>query len=536
MRLHERLCFVAAAGLAAVAAGAVLPARAQQPAMITRAADALGGVARIRAIRNITVAGYGEQAYMNGGGNISASPDAPQKWVSVPEYEKTIDVEHMRMRVRQRNHQNFVFAGAAGYLGAPNAAVAYLDGKVAFNAAQNNRMVRANDQAARARRIDMLNNPAVLVRAALDPASRVGNVRMQGALQLGDVTLATGESLTLAIDSVSGVPAWVRWTAHDENLGDVTFRTSFTGYLPVKGVLLPMGYNTVIDFRGVVQNKLYVDKYGVDETIDDLSAPADIRAADVPAPRAPSPEATLVAKGVWLLHGNGGANSILFEFADHLTMFEAPSSQPWTQALIRLARSTVPAKPLTEVVVSHHHFDHTGGIRAAMAEGLTIVAHKGTEPLFREIAARKGTIAPDALGAAPKPLKFRAVDDHLQLKDAAMQVDLYHVVSSSHMAEALFAYVPAAKLFVEGDFFDVGWELYWWQKMYADNIAYRRLQVDTDVPVHGRVLPLADVLRDIERQTKAAADLCARTTAAGLFTPGCPVKTPSPILQDTPSR
>ena len=56
-------------------------------------------------------------------------------------------------------------------------------------------------------------------------------------------------------------------------------------------------------------------------------------------------------------------------------------------------------KPLTELVVSHHHFDHTGGIRQAMAEGLTIIAHKGTEGLFREIALRKGTIAPDALGA-----------------------------------------------------------------------------------------------------------------------------------------
>jgi len=72
--------------------------------------------------------------------------------------------------------------------------------------------------------------------------------------------------------------------------------------------------------------------------------------------------------------------------------------------------------------------------------------------------------------------------------------------------------------------------------MYADNIAYRRLQVDTDVPVHGRVMPLADVLKDIDRQTKAAADVCARTAAAGVFTPGCPVKAPSPILQDAPSR
>jgi glyoxylase-like metal-dependent hydrolase (beta-lactamase superfamily II) len=516
--------------LSVLASGAHIGGQPQAPPVIMRAAEALGGAPRLRAVRNITVAGYGEAAYMNGGGNISASPDAPQKWVSIPEYEKTIDLEHGRMRVRQRNHQNFVFAGAAGYLGGPTPAIGYLDGEIAFNAGANNGFVRANDQAVRARRIDMLNNPVVLVRAALDPPVAVSNVRGQGALQLADITLRTGEALTLAIDSASGLPAWVRWMAHDENLGDVTFRTSFTGYLPVKGVMLPMGFNTVIDFRNVVQNKLYVDKYAVDESIDDLSAPANVRSATaLPAP-APAAEATPVAKGVWLLHGAGGANSILFEFADHLTMFEAPTSQTWTRVLLDRARATVPGKPLTEVIVSHHHFDHTGGIRTAIAAGLTVVAHKGTEPLFREIARRKGTIAPDALGATPAPLKFKAVNDSLQLRDATMEVDLYHVVSSSHMAEALFAYVPSARLLVEGDFFDVGWELYWWQNMFADNIAFRHLQVDTDVPVHGRVLPMPVVLRDIERQTKAADELCRRTAAAGVFPAGCPVKVPSPIL------
>jgi hypothetical protein len=164
-----------------------------------------------------------------------------------------------------------------------------------------------------------------------------------------------------------------------------------------------------------------------------------------------------------------------------------------------------------------------------MAEGLTIIAHKGTEGLFREIALRKGATAPDALGANPRPLKFRAVDDHLRLADPTMQVDLYHVVSNSHMAEGLFAYVPKDRLLVEGDFFDVGWELYWWQKTYADNIAYRQLQVDSDVPVHGRVVPITQALQDIQRMTKAAEDVCSRTQSAGVFMPGCPVKTAAAI-------
>src|SRR6476620_9704035 len=133
MRTRRTLALTVA-GLAAFGASRLhLVAQSQQPdAFIARAAEALGGAARIRAIRNITFSGYGETAYMNGGGNISASPDAPQKWVSVPEYEKTFDLEHGRMRVRQRNHQNFVFAGVAGYLGASTFAVTSLDGDLAW--------------------------------------------------------------------------------------------------------------------------------------------------------------------------------------------------------------------------------------------------------------------------------------------------------------------------------------------------------------------------------------------------------------------
>jgi hypothetical protein len=501
--------------------------------LIEGAAEALGGKERILAVKTIVLEGYGEAAYMNGGGNISASPDAPQKWVSIPEYEKTTDLEHRRLRVRQRNHQNFVFASAAGYLGSADPNTVYLDGQIAYNvSAQNGRAVRGTEVAARARRLDMLNNPVAIVRIALDPSTKLSNPRRQGNLQLTDVVTPMDDRLTLAIDNATHLPAWVSWMERNENLGDVTLRTTYTGYLPFKGVRLPMGYNTTIDFRNITATKIYVDKYAVDDLIDDLAAPQDVRSAPAPVPSAPPvPQVTPVAKGVWLLHsaggGGGGANSVLFEFADHLTIFEAPSSQAWTKALMERARSTVPGKPLTEVIVSHHHFDHTGGIRQAIAEGLTVIAHKGTEGLFREIAARKGTIGPDAIGANPKPLKFLAVDDEMEMKDSTMEVHLYHAISQSHMAEGVFAYVPRDKLLVQADFFDVGWELYFWQNTYIDNIRHRNLQVDTDVPVHGRVLPLSQVLQDIQRMTKAAQELCDRTRAAGAFMPGCPVKTPA---------
>jgi hypothetical protein len=165
------------------------------------------------------------------------------------------------------------------------------------------------------------------------------------------------------------------------------------------------------------------------------------------------------APGVWLLYGTGGANSILREFENHLTLFEVPTSRAWTEALSR----------------------------------------------------------------NPQPPRLRTVDDHLQLSDAALTVDLYRMIANGHMAHGLMAYVPEHRLLIQGDLFDMNWEVYFWGRTYEDNVDYRNLVVERDVPVHGRVLPLSEVCAHILEQTRNAAELCANVDAAGLTMPGCPL-------------
>ena len=200
------------------------------------------------------------------------------------------------------------------------------------------------------------------------------------------MTSPLGDALTLAVHPSSSLPAWVSWVGPDGNLGDVTYRAAFTGYEPVSGVLMPTGLNTTIDFRSIVQRSCMSIATPSTRPIDDLAAPAAVRNAPAPVPPAPTIEATPIAKGIWFLRGAG--NSVLFEFDDHLTLFEVYASEANAKAVIDKARSLVPGKPLTEAIVSHHHFDHTGGLRAAVAEGLTIVMQRGNEALVREVDAR----------------------------------------------------------------------------------------------------------------------------------------------------
>jgi glyoxylase-like metal-dependent hydrolase (beta-lactamase superfamily II) len=513
--------FVAALLVGLCAAGAL---RAQPGAdareVVTRAAAALGGAERIQALRTIRLRGYGHDAYQDGGSLITTEPTAPEKMTIITAYERVIDLPNHRTRVRAKQSRAFVFAAQAMMEGRPIDQA--LDGTVAFDVAAGGAARRLSSEVAMRRRMELLANPIVAVRAALDPRARVTNRRTEGGATLVDVATASGESFTLAVNDSTRLPLWVRWVGPHENLGDLTYRAEFSAYEPVGGLSVPMSFNVVSDFKDNVQLRLHVDRYVLDGDVGDLAAPAAVRSAPEPVPTY-TVDATPVAAGVWLLTGNGGANSVLLEFADHLSLFEVPGSRAWTAALIEKARATVPGKPVTEAIISHHHFDHTGGLRTAIAEGLTIVTQTGNVAWFEDLARRRVEAFPDALSRSPKPIKTRAVDDHLRLSDSKLTVDVYRVVSNNHMAHGLMAYVPEHRLLIQGDLFDMNWEVYFWGKTYDDNVAYRKLDVERDVPIHGRVLPVAEVRAKLAEQTRNAEQLCGRVESAGLSMPGCPL-------------
>ncbi len=513
-----RFCAVLLLGFGAATAQAQDSDAARQA--VVDAATAMGGLARIESLSTIRLRGYGHESYQDGGSEITTEANAPEKMTNLTAYERVIDVPGERTRVKARMFRAFVFAARAMMQGLPLHQV--LDGTVAYDVPANGAPRRASDTAARQRRMELLAQPVMALRAALAPASQVSDLRNEDGLRLLDVTTTDNAEFTLALDADSGLPAWVQWIGPHENLGELRYRTEYSAWQTIDGLLLPMSFNTVSDFRDTVMLRLHVDRYELDRAIEDLAAPAEVRAAPAPVP-AYTVEARPIAEGVWLLAGNNGANSVLLEFADHLTLFEVPTNRAWTQAVIDTARRTVPGKPLTQAIISHHHFDHTGGLRVAVAEGLEIVTQAGNVAWFEEILARPVTHFPDALSENPRPLVTVAVDDHLQMSDAALTVDVYHTVANAHMAHGLLVYVPGHKLLLQGDLFDRSWEVYFWGNTYQDNMDYRGLDVERDVPIHGDVLPLAEVRSLLIQQTQQARDLCAQVADAGLSMPGCPL-------------
>jgi len=483
---------------AIVLSGAIAYAQTPEQKLISSAADALGGKARIEAVKTIVIEGEGTNP--NVGQN--PLPDGPLPIWKVTEFRRTLDLPNFRMRLEQHRVAQFPFALATDVR--QNLS---LDGDVAWNTNPDGKSQRAGGTAAEDRRIDLLDNPIVIVRAALDPAAKLSHARKQKGEELVDLTTPQGDKLTLALDASTHLPVSVSWMTSSDNLGDVVNTTTFSGYETVDGVKLPKRYLTKLDFHDWVSADIQVSKNTVDGPIADLAAPAAIKSAAAPAAAPIFATAELVSadepgRRIWWLAGSGNHRSVVYEFDDHLTLFEAPLSEARSKAVIDKARTLVPGKPLTEVIVSHHHFDHTGGLRVAVAEGLTVITERGNEGFFKEVVARKATRHPDELARNPKPLKIRLVDDELILKDKSQEVDLYHVKDNTHAPLLLMAWAPRQKIFVQGDLYDVGWTQHPWAEDYQENLTLRHIEFVKDAPIHGKVQTRAEELAAIAATKK----------------------------------
>lgn len=443
-------------------------ALAQSPAgarVVDDAAAALGGRDRILGVRTLTIEGYGSNPNI---GQAMTPESDPLLWM-IPDYKRSLDLENGRMELSFTR-------------------------RPAFPAVFDNfRFARRSDRnSAVEQRMDMLHHPLTLLRAALDPAAKIGAPRQNGTQRSVDVTTAQGDTLTLTVDALNR-PVSIRNALYHVNLGDTERVTTFGAYEDLDGLRLPKRIVTRLDKW--VEYDIGVMKHTLDADLNALAAPVAPGGPGNPAPMTATP----VAKGIWFVTDGGGNPSLIVEFADHVALVEVPGGDARVQALIDKAGELVPGKPVTQAIVTHHHFDHTGGLRAAVARGLTIVTHRVNEAWFREAVARRHTLQPDALAKAPRALKLVTFDDSYTLRDASMEMVLQHLANSTHGDGILSVYFPRERVYAEVDVWNPGAQIQPHLRSLADEIARRTLAIDRVIPMHGnQVQPYAELEKVIE--------------------------------------
>ena len=107
------------------------------------------------------------------------------------------------------------------------------------------------------------------------------------------------------------------------------------------------------------------------------------------------------------------------------------------------------------MLFSHYHPHYSGGLRAFLAAGATVVTTPGNEELVRAIAARAFTHTPDRLAREPSPVLVELFEDRWTLDDGRVRIEAIDVgMRSKHTTEYVLFHLPRQGLLFQGD---LGW-------------------------------------------------------------------------------
>ena len=207
--------------------------------------------------------------------------------------------------------------------------------------------------------------------------------------------------------------------------------------------------------------------------------------------QAQGPTSEKLAEGVFRI--NGAYNALAIEFADHIVLFEpGPQNEARAQAIIAETRRVIPNKPIRYGVISHHHFDHTSGLPAVVAEGITIVTPEVNKAFLQNALSAPRTLVGDALAkSGRKPVIEGFTGDKRVFQDGTRTFEVHVIKGLPHADGLVVGYLPKEKLLVYADMFNlppanapvpnppvVG------TMVFADNLERLKLDVDRIMSVH----------------------------------------------------
>jgi glyoxylase-like metal-dependent hydrolase (beta-lactamase superfamily II) len=212
------------------------------------------------------------------------------------------------------------------------------------------------------------------------------------------------------------------------------------------------------------------------------------------------------ADGVWFISG-GSHNSVLIEMKDYLIVVEGPQGDHRSTAVIAEVKKLVPNKSIKYLVNTHHHFDHSGGVRAYAAEGATIVTHEINRPYFERAAANTWNLSPDLLAKSKKRPVFQTMGDNMVLTDGTRSVELYQIVGNEHHDGIIMAYLRKEKLLIEADAYSPR-GVPKTPDPFSVNLEanVRRLNIDVEriLPIHEHIVPYGELLNAIGKKPAPA--------------------------------
>ena len=421
------------------------PAAAQSGAdLVRQSVAAQGGAAALSSAKTTII--KGEAKHWEPG--QSYSPTGEARFLGDSTYTQTVDNATRTARVDWDRDMKYPFIERLKYseITTPTFGV-LIDDKGAQRPMSSIRLAAHWRERERA-------SPRLLVRAldAPDSISALPDQKI-GDRSLPAVSIKTrAGTFTVLFDRTTHLPAAIRTRDADNVYGDSNYDMILSDWKDVGGT--KRAHTLSFQLNGIEVQRLTLKEVTVNAPIpantfavsDEVKAKAKAAATDAPYqwvlrrlflgrfldsdkvyyPEGGGLKLTELAPNVQHVVG-GTHNSLIVAMKDGIVVFDAPIGEGQSRWVIDAAKAKYPGKPIKQLVLTHHHMDHSSGTRTYVAEGAEIVMPGQARPFFEKMFQAEHKLAPDTLALQPKPAKIVDVKDTMSLKDETVTINLYNI-------------------------------------------------------------------------------------------------------------
>jgi len=200
-----------------------------------------------------------------------------------------------------------------------------------------------------------------------------------------------------------------------------------------------------------------------------------------------------VARGVILLGGVAN-NSLVVRRSDGVVVVEGALHDMRAEAVLAYIDKKFPGEKVTHVITTHHHSDHSGGMRPYVALGARAVLHEAAVPFFERVfSERDSTILPDRLDRTDRKARILAVpaDGSRLLADAEQPVEVFPF-AVPHSVDMTVTFVHRGGVLFVSDVYSPGTPPGEGGQALDDLIRANGLDVQWIAGGHGGVISYAD--------------------------------------------
>lgn len=423
---------------------------------VRKAAEAMGGEAKLRALKNIKVEGIGHKYWLE----QSERPEGP--WlVDYQQITELRDLSGKRLRqtAESKNFQVTQWAGPT---------LLYADGVAAF--ARGTQVFPTTAAFAQVGEEALAFAPEQILLLALDAQDLHADrdMTLQGVPNHVAVFKWKDATVKLYLNANTTLPTTVELTrAYPYDFfwgvwGDVKTQTFFSLWnLEPTGIRYPrqidtvrngMPYTTFTAINVAFNESVADDQFAIPDNVKTAFATRKQMIKDLPLGR-PNKPAQEVAKDIWQIQG--AWNVALIKQSDGIVVLEAPIGSGYSEKVLAEVEKRFPGTPVKAVITTSDAWPHLGGVREYVARGIQVYGLNLNQPILERLIASPYTQIPDALAKKPMRAKVKYVSAKTTLGTGANRLEIYPIRSESG-ERMLMVYFPEHHLLYGSDLIQPG--------------------------------------------------------------------------------